>query len=646
MKLLKLTTKNFKGIKDLTIVFKGKNTNIYGENGTGKTTIADATYWLLFGKDIQENADFAIRPLNIIEGNEYQDSSVIGIFADDVNNDTIKLQRTLKPKYNKYNKLSGFTTEYKINDEPLKEKEYQRYIENICDTITFKILSNPFYFSSVLHWLERRKILFSLFKDLPTDLEIIQQNEKLNPIIRFIDRKIKDPASSIKKILKDQKKDLQKKHDEIPISIKALKKTLTLEKKEEYSLEIIQASIKHFTKSIDGLKAKKLQIENNSGLLEKQSELKQIQFDISQFIQGWESQTKKQVSEKEVELKKLEADYEDHNRLEAQKEEDKKSFENKINDIDSELTELRLEWAEEDQRKFPHDIRCPECGFEFYNEDEKLLFNKRKSEDLEKIQEKGLQLRKKRNELQTKLEKTEPDLKNIKKAKEKINNQCEKIEKQIEKIKEKTGKYIENEKYKALSKKEIELQGIMQKLSIGDNKEEIQKIQSEIEEFEKLLNEANEKKAATKKEDEIKIQIENYLTEEKQIADQLEDVETKLILLNEFLRIKVSLIEDRVNDRFELASFKLFRENLTNDEVEEICEVTDKNGVPFEKGLNHSAQINVGLDIINILSEHYGFYPIIFIDNAEASTHIIETKNQQIRLYVDANYPKLTIEKE
>ena len=51
IKLLKLSLKNFKGIKELVINFAGKNTNIYGKNATGKTTIFDAFKWLFFNKD-------------------------------------------------------------------------------------------------------------------------------------------------------------------------------------------------------------------------------------------------------------------------------------------------------------------------------------------------------------------------------------------------------------------------------------------------------------------------------------------------------------------------------------------------------------------------------------------------------------------
>ena len=42
MKILSLHLENFRGIKELDIEFAGHNTDIYGANGTGKTTIANA----------------------------------------------------------------------------------------------------------------------------------------------------------------------------------------------------------------------------------------------------------------------------------------------------------------------------------------------------------------------------------------------------------------------------------------------------------------------------------------------------------------------------------------------------------------------------------------------------------------------------
>ena len=54
--LKNITLVNFKGIKSLTVNF-GQVTEISGANATGKSTIADAFNWVLFGKDAAGNSD-------------------------------------------------------------------------------------------------------------------------------------------------------------------------------------------------------------------------------------------------------------------------------------------------------------------------------------------------------------------------------------------------------------------------------------------------------------------------------------------------------------------------------------------------------------------------------------------------------------
>ena len=58
MKILSLTLTNFRGIKELTVDFDGKNTDIYGANGLGKTTIANAMCWLLIDRPATEEPNF------------------------------------------------------------------------------------------------------------------------------------------------------------------------------------------------------------------------------------------------------------------------------------------------------------------------------------------------------------------------------------------------------------------------------------------------------------------------------------------------------------------------------------------------------------------------------------------------------------
>ena len=77
----------------------------------------------------------------------------------------------------------------------------------------------------------------------------------------------------------------------------------------------------------------------------------------------------------------------------------------------------------------------------------------------------------------------------------------------------------------------------------------------------------------------------------------------------------------------------------------DVCETT-YNGVPYGSGLNNAAKINVGLDIIQTLSEHYGFRVPVFIDNAEAVTRLAEMDAQVISLLVSEKDKQLRIEKQ
>ena len=62
--LQKLIVKNFKGIKDQIFEPNSKNATISGQNASGKTTLADAFFYCLFGKDSAGSAQFSIKPLD------------------------------------------------------------------------------------------------------------------------------------------------------------------------------------------------------------------------------------------------------------------------------------------------------------------------------------------------------------------------------------------------------------------------------------------------------------------------------------------------------------------------------------------------------------------------------------------------------
>ena len=111
-------------------------------------------------------------------------------------------------------------------------------------------------------------------------------------------------------------------------------------------------------------------------------------------------------------------------------------------------------------------------------------------------------------------------------------------------------------------------------------------------------------------------------------------------MIEQFTMLKVNAIEEKVNKLFPSVKFKLF-ETQINGGIKETCQ-TLINGVPFSAA-NNAAQIQSGMEIIDVLSNHYGKVLPIWIDNAESVTTFPAVKSQLIKLYVDESCKTLTV---
>jgi len=130
----------------------------------------------------------------------------------------------------------------------------------------------------------------------------------------------------------------------------------------------------------------------------------------------------------------------------------------------------------------------------------------------------------------------------------------------------------------------------------------------------------------------LKARIAELEQRETELANEYGKIEAQLFQIEEFMKVKCELLEEKINSHFELVTFKLF-DTQVNGAIIETCEVL-VNGVPFSTGLNNAARINAGIDIINTLSKHHEVSVPIVIDNAEAVTKLIDTDAQVIRLIV------------
>ena len=194
--------------------------------------------------------------------------------------------------------------------------------------------------------------------------------------------------------------------------------------------------------------------------------------------------------------------------------------------------------------------------------------------------------------------------------------------------------------YKAKLAEKNEIEQAIKDLRIG-NKDEIQEIQNKILDINVDIRSLQADLAKKDQAERAKARIEELEKEERELAAEYEKLEHELFLIDQFIKTKINLLESRINNKFKMARFKLFDVQV-NGGVVECCE-TVYDGVPYGD-LNNAARINIGLDIINTLSEHYGFEAPIFIDNAESVTELVGTNAQMVRLIVAEADKQLRVE--
>jgi hypothetical protein len=136
--------------------------------------------------------------------------------------------------------------------------------------------------------------------------------------------------------------------------------------------------------------------------------------------------------------------------------------------------------------------------------------------------------------------------------------------------------------------------------------------------------------------------IKNLKEEEESIVFNIGKAEKLIDLITRFYSKKAELLEYAINNHFYSVSFQTFKK-LENESFQECCN-TMVEGVDFNNGLNTGSKINAGIEIINVLSKHFGVTVPMFVDNKESITDLIETKSQVIGLVVDKDCDKLNVE--
>lgn len=646
--LLTLNLKNFKGIRSFTLETNGENVKVYGDNATGKTTLFDAFIWLLFDKDSNNRKDFAIKTLDK-NGNVLHnlDHEVEGVFL--VDGKQLTLKKVFSEKWTKKRgsvqaEFTGHTTDYFIDGVPVKKKEYTEKVASIIDEDIFKLLTSPSYFNEQLKWHDRRKILLEVCGDISDD-EVIASNASLAKLPEILNgRTIEDH----RKVIAARRAEINKELEKIPVRIDEIQ--LNNPQLDGLDKKALEAEISKLNAVIDEKMTLISNIRNGNAISQKQKEIQEIEIELLQIKQQHEAGSKDELYKLKARIQEEQSNLSILQQKAENLKYQKKYIDENIQSFEKRLEELRQEWHKVNQQEFVHndECECPTCGQALPEEQvtaarEKALaqFNLEKSKKLEEIQTKGKQGKEQKaqfvaeNEnLAKEYEKISSQINGKQDLLNKLNNQLQIVESTIVDV-------TENPQYVSKLQEKQKIQQEIAELQQSAN-ETIQSIQLEIADLKAKRDQlqADLGKFALVSQSEKRIQ--ELEEQERELAAEFEKLEHELFLTEEFIRCKVNMLEEKINSKFKYARFKLFEQQI-NGGIQEVCE-TLYEGVPYGSGLNNAAKINVGLDIINTLSEHYGFKAPIFVDNAEAVTKLIDVDSQVISLIVSEKDKQLRIE--
>lgn len=649
--LKSLALVNFKGVRDFSIAFNDGITTVCGDNGTGKTTLYDAYLWLLFGKDSTGRSDGANgfnvkttggdgKPIYRLE------HSVTAVL--EVDGKEIKLQRSLVEKWQKVNgtteEVMKDETQYFINDVRTgTKKEYQAEISEIIPEDVFRMITNPYYFTS-LSAETQKEMLLGMVGNID-DEEVAATDPDFLALLDQIN------STSLAKWAREiaaKKKACNDALATIPASIETAQKLMpdsegwaTLENE----LKAEQEKVKDIDRQIADKSALNDEAYKRKMALMKQQADKRIKLQdresaIRMEVNAAHNKALSEIQQMENELSVNQNSLNNYRN-------DKMNVDGKIDELNAKLVEMREQFKAVAKEQFPEPsgdvLVCPTCGEPYKGENlenaiAKLRgnFEQNKAKRQKDIQTKGKQYKAeydKAVEQQTKLTgliaKLEDDALEIK------GNIT--IKKNNIPVAGNADEAIANDKECLDLRNDIT--EIDNQLKVEVPQADVSEMQSEKADRNAAIAEINKRLGKRAMIERVNKEIADL--EEKRIANNQAkaDLEKWEDVYLRFQKAKDEVLMQRINGLFNVVSFSFVKEQKNGGEkVTCYCTV---NGVPYAD-VNACGKVNAGLDIINAICATKGISAPIFIDNRESFNVIIPTISQIVNLRV-SNDKQLTI---
>lgn len=593
IKINEIKISRFKALKDLDVVFDGKNAVISGGNGTGKTSIYEAYYWCLFGKTLAANG--IVQTLGKDNEPVHKVDTVVEVVLDIDGEYDVKIRRALVEKWKAKDmpdeRFMGTEVQRFWNDVPVSMAEFKRKLETLVPIAQWQMLSNNAAFMSY-KMEDRRKMLMSVAGEVDEDALM-----KAYPAIQ----KARAERKSIDELnvqTKRTRKDANKELTEIPAKISAQDalKVDTTDDGNGQSAEKVEAYFKVLAEAQKDVDDYSRSWDRRNG--DNLADLRRQLYEAQDKARKVAMETSTAEDEQQTRIKRLATATDDFNKA--------KTEWKKVND---------------EQFDFQQSANCPVCGQalpDAFKRDEYANavkeYNERKSSKLQVIMQQAQQLAAQRNVLQgtikTYNEITKPKLD---KAVKEADKRVEVLEKGMEVAKAAT----------------LDADGGYKKLV-----EALEKLQAE-----KPANADDVVKLKANQEINKRVEAEKERLQRRssELSQIIADCDNTLYQIFNYKKAKIDAVEGKVNGFFSLVRWKFFQQNITNDDLQEVCTCI-VDGVDYNN-LNTASRVNASVDIINGISKAADIHVPCWVDGRESVTELLTSGSQQISLKVIDNAP-------
>lgn len=671
VKIKELSLTNFKGIRQLTVKFNDQVTTISGRNASGKTTIMDAFTWLLFGKDSKGDSDtkFAIKTTdsegNVIHDLDHEVTGVLEVTDTSTGEQrTVVLRRVYLeewrvPQGETQRVLKGHHTDYYINDVPMKTKaEYDKRVNEIIPENVFRMITNPEYFLG-LYWKEQREMLLSIAGGVTLD-ELTANNASFAELIAKMEGK---PTEDYKREIAAKIAKVKAELSKIPTRKDEVARATPAEPNYE-ELEAKKAELENQLDYIDraaasNAEAMRLAYEQAAEIQTKIGDCRTKQSRILADAQSKQMEAVQQANARYNELTLQLQQAEGEARVTASKYENEKRSvtftleENKriVHNLTIEREKLRAEWEKVNEEEYAEaaELVCPiyrticrdTAAAAQYRQDKeaaKERFEQQRDEKLDKIEADGAKIGADIEAAEKRITESEARIAQIEQLQQQetgaASAKISALKAELANTPKAEIKGVNGADIPAWQELADEIAKLSQEYNakagghtVTDNSATKRTITAELDEVKRKLNlrdviENNQRRMA---------ELDAQATT---LAQELADLQTSEMKVEELIKEQSEELERRVNGRFAFVKFRMFKTLVKGDTEADCIALVD--GTPYNDA-NNAGKVNAGLDVINALCSFHEVNAPIFVDNAEGVNEFIPTASQLIKLEVTRN---------